>query len=51
MVQKMNNNTLKMKKINIKSLEDNLYTKHLPNPDILIRTGNIKDSVILCYGN
>ena len=29
----------KMKKINIKSLEDNLYTKKLPNPDILIRTG------------
>ena len=28
-----------IKKINIKSLEDNLYTKHLPNPDILIRTG------------
>ncbi len=29
----------KMKKINIKSLEDNLYTKDLPHPDILIRTG------------
>ena len=28
-----------MKKINNKSLEDNLYTKHLPDPDILIRTG------------
>ena len=26
-------------KINIKNLEKNLYTKNLPNPDILIRTG------------
>ena len=30
------------KKINIKSLENNLYTKNLPNPDILIRTGGHK---------
>ena len=29
-------------KINIKSLEKNLYTKNLPNPDILIRTGGHK---------
>ncbi len=30
----------KMKKtINIKNLENNLYTKNIPNPDILIRTG------------
>ena len=26
-------------KINIKSFEKNLYTKNMPNPDILIRTG------------
>ena len=26
-------------KINIKNLEKNLYTKNMPNPDILIRTG------------
>ena len=35
-------NILKKKKLklNIKNLEDNLYTKNLPDPDILIRTGN-----------
>ena len=27
-------------KINEKNIDDNLYTKHLPNPDILIRTGD-----------
>jgi len=27
------------KKMNIKNLEKNLYTKNMPNPDILIRTG------------
>ena len=27
------------KKITINNLEKNLYTKNLPNPDILIRTG------------
>ena len=27
------------KKINIKNIEKNLYTKSMPNPDILIRTG------------
>ena len=33
----------KIKKIiSIKSLEQNLYTKNLPNPDILIRTGGHK---------
>ena len=26
--------------INEKNIDNNLYTKHLPNPDILIRTGN-----------
>ena len=29
----------KKKKVNIKNFESNLYTKNLPNPDILIRTG------------
>ena len=38
-------NTVKMIKqkkitINEKNIDNNLYTKHLPNPDILIRTGN-----------
>ena len=27
------------KKINIKNIEKNLYTRNMPNPDILIRTG------------
>ena len=27
------------KKINIKNVEKNLYTRNMPNPDILIRTG------------
>ena len=33
---------IKRKKIaiNEKNIDNNLYTKHLPNPDILIRTGN-----------
>ena len=29
----------KVKKIDIKSFEDELYTKNIPDPDILIRTG------------
>ncbi|MDC0619509.1 polyprenyl diphosphate synthase [Candidatus Pelagibacter ubique] len=38
-------NTIKMIKqkkikINEKNIDNNLYTKHLPNPDILIRTGD-----------
>ncbi len=33
--------SLKMKKkITKKNIENNLYTKNIPNPDILIRTGN-----------
>jgi undecaprenyl diphosphate synthase len=32
----------KKKLINIKNIEENLYTKKMPNPDILIRTGNTK---------
>ena len=33
---------IKQKKITIneKNIDNNLYTKHMPNPDILIRTGN-----------
>ena len=33
---------IKQKKITIneKNIDNNLYTKHLPNPDVLIRTGN-----------
>jgi undecaprenyl diphosphate synthase len=30
------------KKINIKNFENNLYTKNIPNPDILVRTGGHK---------
>ena len=33
-------NISKKKKITKKNIEDNLYTKNIPNPDILIRTGN-----------
>tara|TARA_B100001057_G_scaffold288653_1_gene288756 strand:+ start:2104 stop:2769 length:666 start_codon:yes stop_codon:yes gene_type:complete len=32
----------RLKKITIKNIEKNLYTKNLPNPDILIRTGGYK---------
>jgi len=32
----------KKNKINIKSFEEKLYTKNIPNPDILIRTGGNK---------
>ena len=32
----------KEKKINQKNIEDNLYTKNVPHPEILIRTGNTK---------
>ena len=30
------------KVVNIKNFEDHLYTKNMPNPDILIRTGGTK---------
>ena len=30
----------KNKTVNQKNIEDNLYTKNIPNPEILIRTGN-----------
>ena len=32
----------KKKKINKKNIDENLYTKKIPNPDILIRTGDTK---------
>ena len=32
----------KLKKISIRNIEKNLYTKNLPNQDILIRTGGYK---------
>ena len=32
----------KIKKVNISDLQSNLYTKEIPNPDILIRTGGQK---------
>ena len=32
-------NKIKRQKINTKNLEKNLYTKNIPDPDILIRTG------------
>ena len=32
----------KNKKLTIKSFEDNLYTKNIPDPEILIRTGGVK---------
>jgi len=38
--RKISNN--KEKKINIKSFKKNLYTKNIPDPDILIRTGGAK---------
>ena len=37
-LQKLRNN----KKISVNSLNNNLYTNHLPDPDILIRTGGHK---------
>ena len=37
--EKLNN---KKKKINLKNFENNLYTSGIPDPDILIRTGNTK---------
>ena len=33
----------KTKKINLKNFEKNLFTKNIPDPDILIRTGGITD--------
>ena len=32
----------KNKKLNIKNIEENLYTNGIPDPEILIRTGNTK---------
>ena len=40
----------KKKKINSTNIEKNLYTKGIPDPDILIRTGNTKrlSNFLLC---
>jgi undecaprenyl diphosphate synthase len=38
----MKNINKKKEKINIKNINKNLYTKKIPDPDILIRTGNTK---------
>ena len=38
-IKKINKNKIK---INEKNINDNLYTAGIPNPDILIRTGNTK---------
>ena len=38
----MKNIKKQKKEINIKNINDNLYTKDIPDPDILIRTGNTR---------
>ena len=38
-VKKLNK---KSKKINEKNINENLYTNNIPEPEILIRTGNVK---------
>ena len=40
LVDSFNNLKKSKKKINIKNINQNLYTKNIPDPDILIRTGN-----------
>ena len=40
LVESFNNLQKNKKKINIKNINQNLYTKNIPDPDILIRTGN-----------
>ena len=40
LVDSFNNLKKNKKKINIKNINQNLYTKNIPDPDILIRTGN-----------
>jgi len=42
LVDSFNNLKKNKKKINIKNINQNLYTKNIPDPDILIRTGNRK---------
>ncbi len=41
-IKSINEITKKKLKITKKNLEDNLYTKNIPDPEILIRTGNTK---------
>ena len=33
---------IKIKKLNEKNIENFLYTKNIPDPDLMIRTGNTK---------
>ncbi len=42
LVDSFNNLKKNKKKINIKNVNQNLYTKNIPDPDILIRTGNTR---------
>ena len=39
-IDAIKSNIRKKKKITTKNIENNLYTKNIPNPDILIRTGD-----------
>ena len=41
-IRAINNINKKNLKINEKNINSNLYTKYIPDPDILIRTGNRK---------
>jgi undecaprenyl diphosphate synthase len=42
LVNAMKNVNKKKEKINVKNISKNLYSKKIPDPDILIRTGNTK---------
>lgn len=50
MVNKINNNEIKIDDLNEKIIEDNLYTKDIPSVDFLIRTsGEIRVSNYLLW--
>ena len=42
MINAFNQIKKKKEKINEINIDNNLYTKNIPNPDLLIRTGNTK---------
>ena len=42
LINTINNIKKKKIKVNEKNIDNNLYTKNIPNPEILIRTGNTK---------
>ena len=42
LINAINNIKKKKIKVNEKNIDNNLYTKNIPNPEILIRTGNTK---------